>query len=186
MSAVAIIPARGGSQRIPRKNIRLFHGKPIIAYSIEAAKASGCFDHVIVSTDDMEIKMLAHAYGADLGFIRPAEMSVDSVGTQAVMQWVLKHQAKGFDYACCIYPCAPLLEAADIEFAAKLMRVISEPAYLFIPGILYYGKARSFVDGVPLDGNSLAIGRDPAERYIDINVEADWLRAEKLYEEMHK
>lgn len=184
MSAIAIIPARGGSQRIPRKNIRMFHGKPIIAYSIEAAKASGLFERVVVSTDDAIIGAYSAWYGAE---VHKRAYDDGTKGTQEVTADVLRDIAwTRCEYACCIYPCAPLLDAADIQLAAKLMRVMSDPAYLFIPGILYYGKVQSFVDGVPLDGNSMEIGRDPSERYIDINTEDDWLRAEKLYEEMHK
>jgi pseudaminic acid cytidylyltransferase len=81
---IAIIPARGGSKRIPLKNIKIFAGKPLIAYSIDAAKASGLFDKIIVSTDSEEIAEVAKAYGADVPFIRPQELSNDVVGTRPV------------------------------------------------------------------------------------------------------
>ena len=71
---IAIIPARGGSKRIPRKNVKDFYGKPMIAWSIEAAKASGCFDKIIVSTDDQEIADIARQFGAEIPFMRPAEL----------------------------------------------------------------------------------------------------------------
>lgn len=95
---VAVIPARGGSKRIPRKNIKEFCGKPMIAYSIEAAIISGCFDKVIVSTDDTEIAEVARAYGAEVPFIRPEELSNDYAGTIPVIQhsanWLLE---QGYD-----------------------------------------------------------------------------------------
>jgi CMP-N-acetylneuraminic acid synthetase len=88
---IAIIPARGGSKRIPRKNIKPFHGKPMIAYSIDAAIASGCFDKVIVSTDDQDIADVAKQYGAEVPFLRPADIADDYATTMDVMahaiQW---------------------------------------------------------------------------------------------------
>ena len=95
---VAIIPARGGSQRIPRKNIKEFCGKPMIAWSIEAAKASQCFDKIIVSTDDQEIADIAHQWGAEAPFLRPAKLSDDYTGTIPVIrhaiQWFEAHVGK--------------------------------------------------------------------------------------------
>jgi len=112
--AVAIIPARGGSKRIPRKNIKPFHGKPLIAYSIEAALKSGLFDKVIVSTDDEEIAEVAKTYGAEVPFIRPKELSDDFSGTAAVidhaLSWLDK-QGESFSYVCTIYATAPLLQS---------------------------------------------------------------------------
>lgn len=113
MSCVAIIPARGGSKRIPRKNIRPFVGKPIIGYSIEAALQSQLFDRVIVSTDDAEIASVAKAYGAEVPFFRPAELADDFTGTNAVvkqcLEW-LNTQKYPVDYACCIYATAPFVQ----------------------------------------------------------------------------
>jgi len=110
---IAIIPARGGSKRIPRKNIKDFCGKPIIAYSIEVALESGLFDKVIVSTDDAEIAEVAREYGAEVPFIRPAALADDFTGTTAVaahaIEW-LSAQGISIDYACLIYPTAPLLQ----------------------------------------------------------------------------
>lgn len=114
---VAIIPARGGSKRIPRKNIKPFHGKPIIAYSIEAAIYSGLFEKVIVSTDDEEIASVALSYGAEVPFIRPAELSDDFTGTGAVVshaiQW-LKEAGFTPEYVCTLYPTAPLLQVDSL------------------------------------------------------------------------
>lgn len=111
--AIAIIPARGGSKRIQKKNIKLFFGKPIIAYSIELALKSGLFEKVIVTTDDNEIADIARKYGADVPFLRPKQLSDDFVGSgEAVkhaIEWLSLHGEK-FDYACTIYATAPLLK----------------------------------------------------------------------------
>jgi len=110
---IAIIPARGGSKRIPRKNIKPFFGKPLIAYSIETALQSGLFDKVIVSTDDEEIAEVARSYGAEVPFIRPKELSDDFTGTVDVaehaLSW-LKEHGEVYDFACTIYATAPLLQ----------------------------------------------------------------------------
>lgn len=109
---VAIIPARGGSKRIPRKNIKHFHGKPMIAYSIEAAIASRCFDKVIVSTDDAEIAEVAKQCGAEVPFLRPTDISDDYATTMDVMQhaivWCV---GNGWDVnaVCCLYATAPFV-----------------------------------------------------------------------------
>ena len=110
---VAIIPARGGSKRIPRKNIKAFCGKPIIAYSIETAQKSGLFEKIIVSTDDEAIADVAHSYGAEVPFIRPRELSDDFTGTGAVVAHALEtlaHAGERYDFACTLYATAPLLE----------------------------------------------------------------------------
>ncbi|MGD9719338.1 MAG: pseudaminic acid cytidylyltransferase, partial [Sulfurimonadaceae bacterium] len=113
MNAIAIIPARGGSKRIPRKNIKLFHGKPLIAYSIEAALASGLFSEVVVSTDDAEITQIAREYGASVPFMRPKDLSDDFTGTGAVIAhataWLLQN-GREFDTLCTIYATAPFLD----------------------------------------------------------------------------
>ena len=110
---IAIIPARGGSKRIPRKNIKEFYGKPLIAYSIQAALESKLFDKIIVTTDDEEIANIAKKYGADVPFIRPKELSDDFTGTGDVvkhaLEW-LKEKGETFEYVCTIYATAPLLQ----------------------------------------------------------------------------
>ena len=115
---LAIIPARGGSKRIPGKNIREFLGKPVIAYSIEAALGSDLFDKVIVSTDDEKIAEVAQKYGAEVPFMRPSELADDFTGTNAVVkhavQWFVDRK-KNVDYACCIYATAPMLQAKYIK-----------------------------------------------------------------------
>ncbi len=121
---IAIIPARGGSKRIPRKNIKLFCGKPMIAWSINAAKASGLFDHIIVSTDDAEIAQIAKAWGAEVPFIRPTELSDDYVGTGAVVkhavEWGLKNMGK-FELTCTIYATAPFITVDDLIRGHELL-----------------------------------------------------------------
>ena len=112
--AVAIIPARGGSKRIPRKNIKKFYGKPLIAYSIQTALESKLFDKVVVTTDDEEIAAIAKSYGADVPFVRPKELSDDFTGTSDVVAHALDclgSQDDTFDYVCTIYATAPLLQA---------------------------------------------------------------------------
>ncbi|HFQ4922319.1 TPA: pseudaminic acid cytidylyltransferase [Vibrio vulnificus] len=122
---VAIIPARGGSKRIPRKNIKLFHGKPMIAYSIEAAIASGCFDSVIVSTDDEEIAVVAVDHGAEVPFLRPAEISDDYATTMDVMAHAIHWcQNEGWDVeaVCCLYATAPFVVPEDLQRGYALLR----------------------------------------------------------------
>jgi N-acylneuraminate cytidylyltransferase len=115
---LAVIPARGGSKRIPRKNIKLFGGKPMIAWSIEAAIQSGCFDRIIVSTDDAEIADVARAYGAEVPFVRPPELSDDHTATIPVVahaiQWV-SQQFGPVELACCLYATAPFIQSKDLQ-----------------------------------------------------------------------
>ena len=117
---ICMIPARGGSKRIPRKNIKAFNGKPIIAYSIEAALESNCFDQVIVSTDDNEIAEVAKTYGAKVPFIRPAELSNDYAGTIPVIkptiEWLEGHN-NTINNVCCLYATAPFIQSHTISKA---------------------------------------------------------------------
>ena len=124
-NAVAIIPARGGSKRIPKKNIKDFHGKPLIAYSIEVALKSKLFDRVIVSTDDEKIATIAKEYGADVPFLRPKELSDDFTGTEDVINHTLDYLRKNnelYDYACTIYATAPLLQAKYLREGFKELK----------------------------------------------------------------
>jgi pseudaminic acid cytidylyltransferase len=123
---LAVIPARGGSKRIPRKNIKLFCGKPMIAWSIEAAIESQCFERIIVSTDDTEIAEIASAYGAQVPFTRPRELSDDYTGTTAVVahatQWHNQnHSAQPATQVCCIYATAPFVRAIDLQRGLNLL-----------------------------------------------------------------
>ena len=124
MKNLAIIPARGGSKRIPHKNIKEFLGKPIIAYSIEAALKSGLFDEVMVSTDDEQIAAIAKQFGASVPFMRSAETANDFATTMDVLNEVLNEYRKRgqvFDEMCCIYATAPLIAAEDLQAAHKLL-----------------------------------------------------------------
>lgn len=133
MSSVAIIPARGGSKRIPRKNIKLFGGKPMIAWSIEAAKASKCFDRIIVSTDDQEIASIAKEWGATVPFMRPAKLSDDFTGTLPVMrhavEWLNENDVP-VEYACCLYATAPFVSADDLKQGLQVIKA-TDCSYVF-------------------------------------------------------
>lgn len=121
---IAIIPARGGSKRIPRKNIREFGGKPMIAWPIAAAAQSGLFEHVIVSTDDEEIAGIARAAGAEVPFVRPPELSDDHAGTSDVVAHALGWaQGEGLEVeaACCLYATAAFVAAGDLAAARALL-----------------------------------------------------------------
>lgn len=139
---IAIITARGGSKRIPRKNIKEFCGKPIIAYSIEAAFASGVFDEVMVSTDDDEIAIIAKKYGAKVPFMRSERTSDDYATTKDVLLEVIEEyrkQGNEFDHMCCIYPTAPFVTADKLRCAVELLerkkaqQVMPIVAYSFPP-----------------------------------------------------
>ena len=124
MSVVAVIPARGGSKRIPHKNIKPFCGKPMIAYSIEAAKNAGIFDRIIVSTDSKEIASIAKDFGAEIPFMRPMELADDFAGTDAVILHALKRlmeDGEKIDYICCIYATAPFVKAEYIVKGYNLL-----------------------------------------------------------------
>jgi N-acylneuraminate cytidylyltransferase len=124
MNTVAIITARGGSKRIPLKNIKLFHGKPIIAYSIEAAMSSNIFDEVMVSTDDPVIAEVAKGFGATVPFMRSKETSDDYATTADVLKEVLamyQSREKNFSYGCCIYPTAPFVTSEKLITAFELL-----------------------------------------------------------------
>lgn len=140
MSTVAIITARGGSKRIPKKNIKEFCGKPIIAYSIEAALNSKVFDEVMVSTDSEEIASIAKQYGASVPFLRSEETSNDYATTADVIAEVLeqyKNTGKAFDHFACIYPTAPFVTGVRLAEAEQLLKnadgVVSVVRYSFPP-----------------------------------------------------
>jgi N-acylneuraminate cytidylyltransferase len=122
---LAVIPARGGSKRIPRKNIKLFGGKPMIAWSIDVALQSGCFDRVLVSTDDPEIAQVAQAHGAEVPFVRPPELSDDHTGTIPVIahatQWLTDHGTLA-SQVCCIYATAPFVQAQDLKRGLAMLQ----------------------------------------------------------------
>lgn len=135
MRSLAIIPARGGSKRIPKKNIKNFSGKPMIAWPIEAAKGAGLFERIIVSTDCDEIAGIAEHYGAEVPFMRPAELADDFTGTEEVvlhaLDWLAEH-GKLPEYVCCIYPTAPFLLPEDLIKGAQLIQSGNAPSVLSV------------------------------------------------------
>lgn len=138
MSRIAIIPARGGSKRIPRKNIKEFCGKPILAYSVEAALQTKLFDEVMVSTDDAEIAGVAQKYGASVPFLRSAETANDYAILKDVLKEVLAEYqklGKNFEEVCCILPTAPLIEPDDILQSYKILK--KEKCVSVVPVVKY-------------------------------------------------
>ena len=122
---ICVIPARGGSKRIPRKNIKEFNGKPIIAYSIEASLKSNCFSQVIVSTDDDEISEVAKKYGALVPFVRPDELSNDYAGTISVIKHAIEWMEDNNNYienVCCLYATAPFIQSKIISKAYQQLQ----------------------------------------------------------------
>lgn len=140
MSRIAIIPARGGSKRIPRKNIKTFCGKPMIVWSIEAALQSSCFDHVIVSTDDETIAEVAKQHGAEVPFLRPLELADDHTATRPVINHAIKEAKIRWgmpEYVCCIYATAPFLLATDLNLAYEKLKS-SSARFVFSAGRFRY------------------------------------------------
>lgn len=146
MLRLAVIPARGGSKRLPHKNIKLFHGKPIIAYSIEAARHSKLFDEVMVSTDDEEIALIAKRYGASVPFYRSAETSGDHATTVDVLLEVVENYCqtgRKFSRICCIYPTAPFVTAEKLKRADALLE--KSEADALVPVVVFsYPPLRGF------------------------------------------
>lgn len=147
MSRIAIITARGGSKRIPRKNIKEFCGKPILAYSIEAALETGIFDRVMVSTDDAEIAEVAREYGAEVPFYRSEKTSGDFATTNDVLLEVIdEYEKRGehFDVGCCIYPTAPFVTAEKLKTA--LHQLEESSADTLIPVVAFsYPPQRAMI-----------------------------------------
>jgi pseudaminic acid cytidylyltransferase len=123
--SVAVIPARGGSKRIPRKNVKLFGGRPMIAHSIDAARESGVFSRIVVSTDDPEISEIALAHGAEVPFVRPPELANDHAATIPVIahavRW-LESTGESIDACCCLYATAPFVQPEELRRGAELLR----------------------------------------------------------------
>ena len=197
---ICIIPARGGSQRIPGKNKKRFCGKPIIQYSIDTAILSSLFDYIYVSTDDDEIMSLVNSYGYDnlTPIIREPELCADEVGTQEVMREELSrisHMHSIDHWACCLYATAPLITAGDLQWGFRYLvsdgrpYVISSTADGKDVGGFYFGYTHAFLTGIPvnddegnvIESNALCLEVDD----IDINTPEDWARAENLYEERY-
>lgn len=176
MSAICVIPARGGSRRIEHKNRKIFHGKPIIVYSIEVAQASGLFDRVVVNTDERETAMIAWDHGAAIQ-VRPAYLANDAIGTQEVMRYALS--GHNFEYACCVYATAPMMTAHDLEIGFTSLQSDAWGDYAYVPGWYYWGTTKAFLDGIPLDPlDDIGV---PENRWIDINTPEDFAKAEMMY-----
>lgn len=147
MSSIAIITARGGSKRIPKKNIRKFCGKPMIAYSIEAALQSEVYDEVMVSTDSKEIAEIARSYGANIPFMRSEKTASDFATTRDVLMEVLSEyakQGKSFDDMTCLYPTAPFVTAQKLRDAVTLFKETNSS--LLIPVVQFsYPPQRAYV-----------------------------------------
>jgi pseudaminic acid cytidylyltransferase len=144
---IAIIPARGGSKRIPRKNIRAFAGRPMIAFSIAAARECGLFDHVIVSTEDAEIAAVARAHGAETPFVRPAELADDHATTVPVIkhgvEWVRQNLGP-VDKVCCIYATAPMIQVSALVAAHELLVRERVSGYVFSATAFPFPIQRAF------------------------------------------
>jgi len=176
---LAIIPARGGSKRIPRKNIRDFLGKPIIAYSIEAAIKSGIFDEIMVSTDDQEIAEVAKKYGASVPFFRSVENSDDRATTLDVIEEVLeeyKKIGKEYDYICCIYPTAPLLK---IENLKKGFEILVDGNFESVRPIVNFSYPVQ--RGIRLEGNKVKMDYPEYENYRSQDLEKIYHDAGQFY-----
>ena len=144
---IAIIPARGGSKRIPKKNIKEFSGRPIIAWSIEAAKMCKMFDRIIVSTDDYEIAAIAKQLGADVPFMRPKHLADDYTGTSAVVKDVIQNIHKNGEhvsYVCCIYATAPFISSKYLIKAYQDL-INQNKSYAFSVTTYSFPVKRSFV-----------------------------------------
>lgn len=191
MSNICIIPARGGSHRIPGKNIKEFYGKPIISYSIAKAQQSGLFDRIIVSTDDQEIADIAVYWGAEV-WRRGLGYGIDCVGTQAVVKECLDGiGAEGFDNVCCLYATAPLMNIKDLCHGYLLITsagvgVVDFAMSVGYPNLhdaaqFYWGKAFAFMDELPLISDRTRLVLVDADRVCDINTPDDWDRAINMY-----
>lgn len=188
---VAVIPARGGSERIPRKNIKPFFGKPIIAYAIETAIKSGLFWRILVSTEDEEIAQIAMKCGATGIIARPPELCLQEVGTQEVARHAIDRWDPNDDPTadvCCIYATSPLLMAEDLRRGYNILKsmnanfafaVGTEP--LVDAGLFYWGRRDAFLDNLPLYAEKSVMIPIPPERVCDINTLEDWNRCEELY-----
>ena len=205
MKSIAIIPARGGSKRIPRKNCKLFHGKPIIAYSIEAALESKLYDEVIVSTDDKEIAEIAIKYGAKVPFFRSYKNSNDFATTVDVLFEVLdwyKNKNISFEFATCIYACAPFVSSnllAQSIYKIESSGIISvfdenlpnartqdlEKAY-HDAGMFYtFNVNQLYLTKSLRTKNTIGIEIDELQAH-DIDSEEDWKIAEIKYQLFQK
>jgi N-acylneuraminate cytidylyltransferase len=159
---IAIIPARGGSKRIPRKNIKDFCGQPMLAYPIQTALKSGCFERVLVSTDDDEVAQIALKFGAEVTATRPAQLADDHTGTSAVIRYELQQLVQqGFtiSHCCCLYATTPLLSAAILQQAWQHLSNAPELNYVFSAARFSFPIQRALLQNasgvVPFDKSSI-------------------------------
>lgn len=187
---VAIFPARGGSVRVPRKNIRDFMGKPMLQWPVEAAMASRLFDQIIVSTDDDEIAALATRFGCLVHRRKPDD---GQMGTQELAARVIEKFGTLYgevDQACVIYPCSPMLRARDLVLSHQQLRPRVQWVISWLEdedvdaGCFYWGRGWSFLQRNPLTERPARYMADPA-RFIDINTFDDWARAESMFNALH-
>jgi len=227
LSNIAIIPARGGSKRIPNKNVRPFFGKPMIAWSIELAKRSGLFERIIVSTDSDQIASVARAYDAEIPFARPALLADDHTPTLPVISHAISFLTdSGVDceYVCCIYPCVPFLTHEDLLDGFELLggshedfsyavahyphpiqrsllklddgrmsflmpeyeqsRTQDLPVTYHDLGQFYWGHADHWISKQKIHSGGFGL-QLPYWRFVDIDSEDDWKRAELLFSTMY-
>jgi len=188
---IAIIPARGGSTRIERKNIRLFHGKPIIAYSIEAAKETELFDRIYVSTEDPEIAEVALDLGAQV-LARSAEMAENDVGTYDVMvDAVNELDLSDEDNVCCIYATSPMIDYNDIKVGRMFMitQPIGHAISISYPPLqdaaqFYWSRVDALRQGIGYFTIATGLVRINPALVCDINTMQDWAQAERMYNEL--
>jgi pseudaminic acid cytidylyltransferase len=148
MATLCVIPARGGSKRIPRKNVRPFRGQPMIAWSIQAALTSGCFDQVVVSTDDLEIAAVAREFGASVPFLRPAALADDYVGTTDVVVHAIEELASidgSPSLVCCLYATAPFVRPEDLRSGHALWLAQEPSMPVFTAATYPFPIQRAFV-----------------------------------------
>jgi pseudaminic acid cytidylyltransferase len=186
---VAIIPARGGSVRIPKKNSAPFRGMPMIRYPLRTARLSGLFDLIVVSTDDQYIAALAFDSQAT---VVPRLHDDGTIGTQEIAARVLdKLDLNGV--ACVLYPCTPLLTQQDLRDGYA--RLLQPDAKCFVravgpdgvdAGAMYWGWIRAFRDRRPLDAFNTADHVLPAERVCDVDTPEDWARAESMFDALRR
>lgn len=187
INTICVIPARGGSTRIPRKNIRAFRGVPMIQRAIQTAMDSGLFNAVVVSTDDSEIAQLSKSLGAQV-IQRPFDLCHDLVGTQEVVRHAcLSMGLPNDDMVMCLYPCTPLITGKDIVQSMVALQFGGKPFVTTVDsggndaGAIYWGWAGVFKGGLDLEPNSTP---HKIARACDINTEEDWARAEAMFDEM--
>lgn len=189
---VCIIPAKGNSQRIPRKNLRPLFGRPIMAYSIDTARRCGLFDRIIVSTDDEEAAKVARGHGAEVMMRSPA---LENIGTQELGSIIVKRlcdRDKTPRHVCVLYATAPLLLPSDLgdgllEMAAQnaLYAYAVHETTLEHAGAYYWGEGWAFLHEIPLVGPRTVMMPLPDERVVDVNTEIDWRECERKYAALH-